>query len=172
MHFHASDFSLSVAMVPAKIWRVSRVVVDATDQHAMERYPLAVLYQPVAQENALISRPTPIIVENALQTVPEFNRLVASEHALIYTLILITVAPVLRFRVLESLQHVVRGHVLISAQTPVIAVTAVPLAQQPPQLAALETAQILPQILIIAVAALLFHALARCPHVATVVALI
>ncbi|KAJ5560010.1 hypothetical protein N7513_002409 [Penicillium frequentans] len=159
-------------MVPAKIWRVLRVVVDATDQHAMERYPLAVLYQPVAQENALISRPTPIIVENALQTVPEFNRLVASEHALIYTLILITVAPVLRFRVLESLQHVVRGHVLISAQTPVIAVTAVPLAQQPPQLAAPGTAQISPQTLIIAVAALLFHALARSPHVATAAALI
>ncbi|KAJ5889818.1 hypothetical protein N7504_010628 [Penicillium tannophilum] len=159
-------------MVPAKIWRVSRIVVDATDQHAQVPIQPAARHQPVAPENALMLRPTPIIVGNVPQTVPEFNPLVASEHALIYTLILITVAPVLRFRVLGSLRHVVRGHVLISAQTPVIAVTAVLLAQRPPQLAAPETAQISPQILIIAVAALLSHALARSRHVATAAALI
>lgn len=45
-------------------------------------------------------------------------------------------------------------------------------AHRPPQLAALETAQILLLILIAVVAAMLFHVLAKCPLVAIAPALI
>ncbi|KAJ6085864.1 hypothetical protein N7486_010145 [Penicillium sp. IBT 16267x] len=106
----------------------------------------------------------PIIVEDAVQTVPEFSLLVAWEHALIYTPIRIIVAPVLGFRVVESLQHVVLEHVPISAPTPVIAAHALPLAHQPPQVAALGTARILLQILIIAPPASPTVALAELHH--------
>ncbi|KAJ5635331.1 uncharacterized protein N7484_008644 [Penicillium longicatenatum] len=114
----------------------------------------------------------PIIVEDAVLPAPEFNQPVASEDVLTYSQILITVAPVLQSRVLESLQHVALEHVQTSALALLIVASVVPLARQPPQLAALETAQILPRIQLIAVVAILFHALAKCPHVATAHALI